>query len=244
MTLGEQIDHMRKLTQQLPVPPIRVVYTKSGMHVAAALITDRASVIDHKLYWAAVSTQTEGHYLVGILNAPSLTELVRPLMSYGKDERDIDKAVWRLPIPTYDSDDPIHTEIAQLAGELGGEEISAMSFRSENFVTIRRDIRRHLTTSPSGQRLDSLVGALLGVAEDDPELPTVDLAFPTPTTTRLIRTTNTQPPTAAAVEIDVDCEFDSDGKVYLWGGHFSAHRPLNQPSTPSAHPRLTSTNTP
>ncbi len=70
MTLGEQIDHMRKLTQQLPVPPIRVVYTKSGMHVAAALITDRASVIDHKLYWAAVSTQTEGHYLVGILNAP------------------------------------------------------------------------------------------------------------------------------------------------------------------------------
>ncbi len=55
-----------------------------------------------------------------------------------------------------------------------------MSFRSENFVTIRRDIRRHLTTSPSGQRLDSLVGALLGVAEDDPELPTVDLAFPHP----------------------------------------------------------------
>lgn len=226
MTLGEQIDHMRKLTQQLPVPPIRVVYTKSGMHVAAALITDRASVIDHKLYWAAVSTQSEGHYLVGILNAPSLTELVRPLMSYGKDERDIDKAVWRLPIPTYAPDDPIHTEIAQLAGELG-EEISAMSFRSDNFVTIRRDIRKHLTTSPSGQRLDSLVGALLGVAEDDPALTTVDLAFPAPTTTRLIRTTNTQPSTTAAVEIDVDCEFDSDGRVYLWGALLS---------TPNAEP--------
>ncbi|WP_459986924.1 ribonuclease H-like domain-containing protein, partial [Mycolicibacterium hodleri] len=68
----------------------------------------------------------------------------------------------------------------------------------------------------------------LGVAEDDPELPTVDLAFPTPTTTRLIRTTNTQPPTAAAVEIDVDCEFDSDGKVYLWGALLST--PTTEPT--------------
>lgn len=221
LTLTERFDYMRTLTQQLPIPPIRVVYTKSGMHVAAALITDHASVIDHKLYWTAVSTQAEGHYLVGILNAPSLTELVRPLMSYGKDERDIDKAVWRLPIPTYDTDDPIHTEIAALARELAAE-ISTMSFRSENFVTIRRDIRRHLTNSPTGQRLDALVGALLGV-DDDSTIPvaTIDLAFPTPTTTRLIRTTDTQSVTAAAVEIDVDCEFDRDGKVYLWGALLS-----------------------
>ncbi|MCZ0732377.1 N-6 DNA methylase [Mycolicibacterium iranicum] len=221
LTLTERFDYMRTLTQQLPIPPIRVVYTKSGMHVAAALITDHASVIDHKLYWTAVSTQAEGHYLVGILNAPSLTELVRPLMSYGKDERDIDKAVWRLPIPTYDTDDPIHTEIAALASELAAQ-ISAMSFRSDNFVTIRRDIRRHLTSSSAGQRLDSLVGALLGV-DDDATVPVaaIDLAFPTPTTTRLIRTTDTQSVTVAAVEIDVDCEFDRDGRVYLWGALLS-----------------------
>lgn len=99
MTLGEQIDHMRKLTQQLPVPPIRVAYAASGMHVSAALVTDPAALIEHAVYWAAVSTASEGHYLVGILNTPSLTELVRPLMSYGKDERHIDKAVWKLPIP-------------------------------------------------------------------------------------------------------------------------------------------------
>lgn len=226
LSLTERFNYMRTLTQQLPIPPIRVVYTKSGMHVAAALIADHASVIDHKLYWTAVSTQTEGHYLVGILNTPSLTELVRPLMSYGKDERDIDKAVWRLPIPTYDADDPLHTEIAQLAAELA-DEISALTFRSANFVTIRRDIRKHLTSSLSGQRLDSLVGALLGVADDSAVVPAVDLAFPTPTT-RLIRTTNTQPVTTAAIEIDVDCEFDSDGKVYLWGALLST--PTTEPT--------------
>ncbi|MCH9731684.1 MAG: N-6 DNA methylase [Actinomycetia bacterium] len=216
MTLAEQIDHMRKLTQQLPVPPIRVAYAASGMHVSAALVTESATVIEHALYWAAVSTASEGHYLVGILNTPSLTELVRPLMSYGKDERHIDKAVWRLPIPTYDSADPVHTEISQLSNDLATE-IAQMSFRSTNFVTVRRDIRKHLITSPAGQRLDSLVSALLGV-DDDPAPPTaVDLALPAPTTTRLIRTVATNPDADADTEIDIDCEFDSAGRVYLWG---------------------------
>nr|WP_264079240.1 hypothetical protein [Mycobacterium szulgai] len=102
-----------------------------------------------------------------------------------------------------------------------------MTFRSTNFVTIRRDIRKHLVSSPSGQRLDTLVGALLGVI-DAATVPTVDLAFPTPTTTRLIRTTNTLPATTAAIEIDVDCEFDSDGKVYLWGALLST--PNSEPA--------------
>jgi hypothetical protein len=216
MTLTDQIDHMRKLTQQLPIPPLRVAYTASGMHVSAALVTDGAAVIEHKLYWAAVSSASEGHYLVGILNAPSLTELVRPLMSYGKDERDIDKTVWKLPIPTYDPDDPVHTEISQLSSDLATE-VGQMTFRSTNFVTIRRDIRKHLTTSMAGQRLDSLVSALLGVVDDPAPDITVDLTFPAPTTTRLIRTISAAPVPDVDIEIDVDCEFDSAGKVYLWG---------------------------
>lgn len=219
MTLTEQIDHMRKLTQQLPVPPVRVAYAASGMHVSAALVTDRGALIEHAVYWAAVNTTSEGHYLVGILNTPSLTELVRPLMSYGKDERHIDKAVWKLPIPTYDPNDPLHTEIAQLACELA-DEVGALTFRSTNFVTIRRDIRKHLSASPAGQRLDNLVGTLLG-ADDNAAPPAVDLAFPSPTATRLIRTANTNLLPAAAVQIDVDCEFDRDGRVYLWGALLS-----------------------
>lgn len=225
LSLAEQIDHMRKLTQQLPIPPVRVAYAASGMHVSAALVTDPAALIEHAVYWAAVSTVSEGHYVVGILNAPSLTELVRPLMAYGKDERHIDKAVWRLPIPAYDPDDPVHAEIAKLASELA-DEIKSMTFRSTNFVTIRRDLRKHLAASSSGQRLDTLVGALLGV-EDDPVPSTVDLAFP-PTTTRLIRTANTQPVTTAAIELDVDCEFDGAGRVYLWGALLST--PANEPT--------------
>jgi len=161
LTLIQQIDHMRKLTQQVPIPPVRVVYAKAGMHLCAAVLTDQRVVIDHKLYWAAVSSRLEANYLVGILNSPSLTELVRPLMSYGKDERDIDKNVWKLPIPQFDPDDDQHVLIANSAKDLT-REIAQLEFTSKYFVTIRKNIRAHLANLPQGQKLDKAVQDLMG----------------------------------------------------------------------------------
>jgi hypothetical protein len=115
MTLAERIDHLRGLTNRIPVTQTRVVYAKAGMHLAAAAVTDHRPIIDHKLYWGCVGSETEAHYLVGILNAPITNQVVQPLMSYGKDERDIDKSVWKLPIPIFDPSDETHTEIAYLA---------------------------------------------------------------------------------------------------------------------------------
>jgi len=213
MTLAGQIDHMRKLSQQLPIPATRVVYAASGMHVSAAVITNANAIIEHAVYWATVSSPAEGHYLAGILNSPVLTVLARPLMSYGKDERHIDKHVWKLPIPTYDPSDPVHHEIATLAAQLA-EEISALTFRSSNFTVIRRDLRAYIAASTAGQRLNALVAALLGA-----ELPEIG---PSPEDPQeqppLIRTTTGPLPlTPVDVEIDIDCEFDAAGRVYLWG---------------------------
>ena len=89
-----------------------MAYNKFGLHVSAALVTNRAALIENTLYRAALNIASEGHYLVGILNTPSLTELVRPLMAYGKGECHIDKVVWRLPIPARDREDPLRTEIS------------------------------------------------------------------------------------------------------------------------------------
>lgn len=214
MTLAQQIDHMRKLTHQMPPAAIRVVYAKAGMHVAAALVIDPRAVIDHKLYWAAVASQAEGRYLVGILNSPALTDLVRPLMSYGKDERDIDKHVWKLPIPAYDRTNATHVEIARLSGHLA-EEIADQTFTTDNFVTIRRTLRKFLISSKAGRELNELIIQLLNidapaevaVSEDGDQIQS-----------RLIRTTSGPldlEPTA--LEVDVDCEFDRLGRVYLWG---------------------------
>ena len=63
-------------------------------------------------------------------------------MSYGKDERDIHKHVWELPIPLFDANNPVHKRIAALGSTL--EKIVAETFtidESVHFAATRRHIR-------------------------------------------------------------------------------------------------------
>ena len=71
------------------------------------------------LYWASVASEKEADYLCAVLNAPATTEALRPLMSYGKDERDIHKHVWQLPIPKYEAANSTHQRIVELGQALG-----------------------------------------------------------------------------------------------------------------------------
>ena len=50
LTLLQQADTMNKLRQQFPIPPYRVVYGASGMHLSAAVLTDRRAVVEHGAY--------------------------------------------------------------------------------------------------------------------------------------------------------------------------------------------------
>ena len=79
LPLIEQLDYRHKLTQQLPIPTHRVVYSKGGMYLTAARISNRSEVIDHTLYGATAADIDEARYLTATLNCPVLTELVRPL---------------------------------------------------------------------------------------------------------------------------------------------------------------------
>jgi hypothetical protein len=47
------------------------------------------------LYWAPINSEDEADYLCAIMNSAVTTEILRPFMSYGKDERDIHKHVWQ-----------------------------------------------------------------------------------------------------------------------------------------------------
>jgi len=228
MTLAQQIDHMSKLTQQLPPASLRVVYPASGMHLAGGLVDDSRVLIDSKLYWAAVTTRQEGMYLVGILNSPITTTLVRPLMSYGKDERDIHKHVWKLPIPAFNPDDETHARIAALAEDLA-ETVADHEFDSTNFVTMRREVRNSLAETDVSVELNQLVADLLD--SDEPVTLPSNSAPPSPGDTLLIRTNSGNPLPAGStsiVEIDVDCEFDRSGRVYLWGATVTG---LGEPAT-------------
>jgi hypothetical protein len=90
-----------------------------------------------------------------------LTELVRPLMSYGKDERDIDKAVWQLPIPLYKPDVEERRRLSQL-GQACAEHVAAMTLpQASNFVAQRRAVRAELAAHPVAAEANELVDALL-----------------------------------------------------------------------------------
>jgi SAM-dependent methyltransferase len=162
LTLMERLDFRRGLRDQLPVPPLRVLYSKAGMHLAAATVEDSLGLIDHKLYWAAVADRDEATFLCAILNSPRTTELVRPLMSYGKDERDIDKYVWQLPIPLYKPDNERHQRLVQLGNQAEAEIAELDLDDNVHFPTQRRRIREHLAASDAGIEIDDLVTELLG----------------------------------------------------------------------------------
>lgn len=159
MTLRDQVDYRSKLAVQFPIAPIRVVYTKSGNTLAAAVVKSDA-VIDHSLYWAAVPSMDEGRYLTAVLNAPTLTELVQPYQSVGAfGPRHFDKYVWKLPTPLFDPTDPLHRRLVKLAEKAEG--VTKGVAPAGGFQQHRRLVRNALAAAGVAAELDAAVRELL-----------------------------------------------------------------------------------
>jgi len=166
LDLLDQLNYRNKFTEQFPVVGERVVYAASGMHAVAARVTSKDAVIEHSLYWASVDSSDEGRYLCAIINSPTITQRVRPLMSYGKDERHVDKYLWKLPIPTYQPHDEQHRRLAELAeeAELLVEDLGIDP--NSYFVSVRQEIRSALAESPLGIEMSELVDLIVPLPED------------------------------------------------------------------------------
>ena len=161
LSLFQQIDYQSKLSKQFPISQLRVVYNRAGMHVVAAKVTDPRALIANGLYWASVTSQTEADYISAILNAPVTTELARPFMSYGKDERDIHKAPWELAIPSYAASNAAHVRLSALGA--ASERIAATFDINPalHFSATRRHLRQFLEETPEAQEITDLVYELI-----------------------------------------------------------------------------------
>jgi hypothetical protein len=161
LTLIERVDYQRELQSQFPIPPLRVVYNTSGMHLVAAIVDDVRAVINSKLYWAALNSADEGYYICAILNSPITTELVRPYMSYGKDERDFHKHVWELPVEEYSPQKEVHARLVALGRKAAQMATSVQLDEAAHFSARRRKVRTTLASSDVGQEIDQIVFELL-----------------------------------------------------------------------------------
>ncbi len=173
LTLLEELDFMSKLENQREyvnaVGP-RVVYSSSG-RPTAGIVDDPDAIIDYTLFWINCRSRDEANYLTAVINSQVLASMLLPLMPKGLfGGRHVQKHLWRLPIPEFDSSVELHQQIA-LAGDVATAGVrkawrEARSVREEQgkatgWRTARSDIRRWLALSEEGQRVEELVSRLL-----------------------------------------------------------------------------------
>ena len=174
LNLLGQLDYYGKLSSQLAWQrnpgdrPVRVVYSSAGAPTAALLHDDDA-IVDYKLFWIACKNVQEAHYLLAIINSDALLERVAPLMSKGQfGARDLQKHLWKLPIPAFDAENPLHVEVSE-AGEAAAagaaKQLAQLRVDRGDKVSVtiaRRELRKWLRASAEGKAVEAGVGRLLG----------------------------------------------------------------------------------
>ncbi|WP_137726560.1 N-6 DNA methylase [Prescottella subtropica] len=160
--LLDRIDYHGQLAAQLPTEALRVVYTKSGNTLAAAIVRDTTAIIDHKLYWAPVATESEGHYLCAILNSVTLLERVKPLQALGLfGARDFDKNVFAVPFPRYDAEDDLHVRLAELGSYAEKTAADVDITAARTFQAARKKVTSNLVSAGIAQKIEDAVAELV-----------------------------------------------------------------------------------
>jgi hypothetical protein len=160
--LRDQIDFQGKLAKQFPVPKHRVVYTKSGQHLAACRVSDSDAVIDQSLYWAKADSIGEARYLAAILNSDSLAKAVEGLQSRGQhNPRHFAALVFTVNFPVYDANDHAHQLLATLGEEAEEVATTVVLDDAAQFQKARRVMREALDAHGVAGKINEAVASLL-----------------------------------------------------------------------------------
>ena len=136
--LFKNLNHLNKLTSQLEYlrdaitgnGTTRIAYTTQG-EPTAAIIKDNYSILDHKLFQTVCQSEEEAHYVLAIINSNALTTAAESYMTRGLyGARDFHKHGWKLPIPRFDANDPLHVRLSEL-GKAAEQECAAIIANSD-----------------------------------------------------------------------------------------------------------------
>ena len=137
--LFPNLNHLNKLTSQLESlqraiainGTTRVAYASSG-EPTATIIKDNHAIVDYKLFQTICQSEDEAHYLLSIINSNELATQAKPFCTtnWAKKIRDFQKHGWKLPIPRYNADDPLHVCLSEL-GKAAEQECVALIAESD-----------------------------------------------------------------------------------------------------------------
>jgi hypothetical protein len=126
------------------------------------VIDDRRAVVEHGVYWAAVTDRDEGLYLASILGSETARKKIEALQARGQwGARHFDKVMFTLPIPRFDADTKLHADLAAAGAE--AEKVAAKVELPDDiyFTTARGRVRDALAAAGVSRRIDGLVARLL-----------------------------------------------------------------------------------
>ena len=136
--LYSNLNHLNKLTSQMEhlkaaiagSDIVRVCYSSSGKPTAA-IIRDNHAVVDYVLFQTICSSEAEASYLLAVVNSDELATAAETFMARGLfGARHFQKQGWKLPIPRYDADDPLHVLLSKL-GATAEQECQALIVQSD-----------------------------------------------------------------------------------------------------------------
>jgi len=145
LSIFDQVNYQSKLTKQLPPAQFRVLYTKAGSNLCAAIDTSGSALIENALYWVPVGSIEEGHFLAGLLNSKPLQAEVREYQSIGNfGPRHFDLLPLEVPIPRFDESNNLHRELAEISSRAQMEAGNVSIAEGTRFLKARKLVQERL----------------------------------------------------------------------------------------------------
>ena len=118
LSIYDRINYHKLLISQNPSKKYKVVYLRSGTHLASCVIENKPTsiLIESTLYSYETNNVDEAFYLAAIFNSKILDDLIKPFQSkgFGGAARDIHKKPLEYPFPKFNKDNPLHQKISEL----------------------------------------------------------------------------------------------------------------------------------
>ena len=154
------------MISQNPVARFIVLYNAAGTDVCATRVDTTelpgTFVAEHKLYRADFATMEEADFLVAILNSRAVNAAIKPFQSLGlQGERDIEKKVLELPIPSFKSANKLHSQLYKLSQKAHESAVDfvATATLQKSLARQRAAVRNHLKGIMD--EIDSIVKQIL-----------------------------------------------------------------------------------